>query len=131
MGIFRIEFILEYSFVFVFGLFIGSFSNVLVYRLPVGKSPFWPTWSFCPHCRATIAWFDNIPVVSYLALRAKCRRCGPSANSAPLRQCVFVVNRCVRAMNQVGIPAGIVFSTKRIEISRHGFRSRIASHGPS
>ena len=75
MPIFQVQYAVEYVFVFLFGLFIGSFLNVLIYRLPIGKSPFWPMWSFCPHCRQTIAWYDNIPVVSYLALGCKCRKC--------------------------------------------------------
>jgi len=73
--IFQIQYVVEYAFVFMFGLFVGSFLNVLVYRLPIGKSPFWPTWSFCPNCRQTLAWYDNIPVISYLALGCKCRQC--------------------------------------------------------
>ena len=62
-------------FVFLFGLVFGSFANVLIYRLPNGISPVLPR-SFCPHCRNPIKWFDNIPVLSFLLLRGKCRHCG-------------------------------------------------------
>lgn len=58
----------------VFGLIAGSFLNVCVHRLPVGKSVVRPR-SRCPHCEAPIRWYDNIPVVSWLLLRGACRRC--------------------------------------------------------
>jgi leader peptidase (prepilin peptidase)/N-methyltransferase len=57
------------------GAAIGSFINVLVARLPVGESPVRPR-SSCPACGAMIAWFDNIPILSWLILRGRCRRCG-------------------------------------------------------
>ncbi len=61
--------------VFVFGLLIGSFLNVVIYRLPLGESIVFPG-SHCPKCSAEIAWYDNIPVVSYvILLRARCRGC--------------------------------------------------------
>ncbi len=60
---------------FAIGALVGSFLNVVVYRLPRGMSIVWPG-SHCPACRRPIAWYDNIPVLSWLVLRAKCRRCG-------------------------------------------------------
>jgi leader peptidase (prepilin peptidase)/N-methyltransferase len=57
------------------GLLIGSFLNVCIYRLPLDLSVAKPSRSFCPHCEKTIAWYDNIPVVSYIALSARCRHC--------------------------------------------------------
>jgi leader peptidase (prepilin peptidase)/N-methyltransferase len=59
----------------VLGLLIGSFLNVVIARLPEGKSV-WGPRSVCPGCGTLIAWYDNIPVVSYLALRGRCRTCG-------------------------------------------------------
>lgn len=56
------------------GLCIGSFLNVLIYRLPLGRSIVKPG-SACPNCGARIRWYDNIPVLSYLLLRGKCRHC--------------------------------------------------------
>jgi leader peptidase (prepilin peptidase)/N-methyltransferase len=58
-----------------FGAIAGSFLNVCIYRLPLGKSIVWPA-SACPHCGRELSWYENIPVVSYLALRARCRTCG-------------------------------------------------------
>jgi leader peptidase (prepilin peptidase)/N-methyltransferase len=58
----------------VAGLLIGSFLNVVVYRVPRGLSLVRPP-SFCPRCRTSVEWYDNIPVASWLALRGRCRRC--------------------------------------------------------
>lgn len=56
------------------GAAIGSFINVLVARLPAGESPVRPR-SSCPACGAMIAWYDNVPILSWLILRGRCRRC--------------------------------------------------------
>ena len=58
----------------VFGACIGSFLNVLVYRLPRGKSLVHPP-SHCPACGCSIRWYDNVPVFGWLNLRGKCRDC--------------------------------------------------------
>jgi leader peptidase (prepilin peptidase) / N-methyltransferase len=62
-------------FIFCFGSVIGSFLNVCAYRLPRERSVVKPN-SFCPACEIPIKFYDNIPIVSYLFLRAKCRACG-------------------------------------------------------
>lgn len=56
------------------GLFIGSFLNVCILRLPAGRSVARPA-SGCPRCGHQLSWYENIPVVSFLALRARCRQC--------------------------------------------------------
>jgi leader peptidase (prepilin peptidase)/N-methyltransferase len=58
----------------LFGLLLGSFLNVLIHRLPRDESP-WRGRSQCPHCRRTIRWFENVPVVSFLALGGRCAGC--------------------------------------------------------
>jgi leader peptidase (prepilin peptidase)/N-methyltransferase len=57
-----------------FGLVWGSFLNVVIYRLPLRMSLFKPS-SSCPHCNQKIKFYDNIPVLSFLLLRGKCRHC--------------------------------------------------------
>jgi leader peptidase (prepilin peptidase) / N-methyltransferase len=61
--------------VFVFGLLIGSFLNVVIYRVPRRESIAFPG-SHCPSCNVAIKPYDNIPVVSYAMLRGRCRNCG-------------------------------------------------------
>lgn len=63
------------AFVFVFGAVIGSFLNVCIYRLPEQQSIAKPL-SQCPHCHHPIRFYDNIPLISYLILKGKCRDCG-------------------------------------------------------
>jgi len=62
-------------FIFIIGLMLGSFNNVCIWRLPRNESIFYPLWSYCPHCKNKIKWYDNIPLVSYILLRGKCRYC--------------------------------------------------------
>ena len=66
--------ILSYVMVAVFGLALGSFLNVCIVRLPRKQSILAPR-SHCPLCKHRIRWFDNIPLVSYLLLRGRCRDC--------------------------------------------------------
>jgi leader peptidase (prepilin peptidase)/N-methyltransferase len=58
----------------VFGAIIGSFLNVVIHRVPLEESIVFPN-SRCPSCSAVIAFYDNIPVLSYVLLGAKCRKC--------------------------------------------------------
>ncbi|MBI5875301.1 MAG: prepilin peptidase, partial [Deltaproteobacteria bacterium] len=59
---------------FLFGSMVGSFLNVCIHRLPGGKSIVFPP-SSCPHCNAAIAFYYNIPIISYIVLLGRCRQC--------------------------------------------------------
>ena len=61
--------------IFIYGLLIGSFLNVLIYRIPRDENIAWPG-SHCPSCGHGLKWYDNIPLFSYLFLRGRCRYCG-------------------------------------------------------
>ncbi|MGE0705086.1 MAG: A24 family peptidase [Vicinamibacterales bacterium] len=60
---------------FLVGAVVGSFLNVCIYRLPRNRSVVWPA-SACPHCRRQLSWFENVPILGYVALRGRCRTCG-------------------------------------------------------
>lgn len=62
-------------FFFIIGAVVGSFLNVCICRIPEGKSIVSPP-SACPRCGQGIRWYDNVPILSFLLLRAKCRSCG-------------------------------------------------------
>ena len=62
------------SFIFIFGCIVGSFLNVCIVRMPHERSIVKPA-SHCPRCKKPIAWYDNVPLVSYLVLGGKCRHC--------------------------------------------------------
>jgi leader peptidase (prepilin peptidase)/N-methyltransferase len=62
-------------FVGLLGLVVGSFLNVCIYRLPRHESVTWPG-SHCTACHRPLAWYENIPLVSWLVLRGRCRTCG-------------------------------------------------------
>ena len=69
-----IEFVLYMLISGLFGLMLGSFSNVLIYRLPRKESIVFPR-SYCPFCGAPIKYRDNIPVLGFILLRGRCRAC--------------------------------------------------------
>lgn len=79
------------------GACFGSFSNVLIYRLPRNLSVVGPR-SFCPSCKTMVAWYDNIPVFSWLILRGRCRHC-PS----PISVRYFLVELAGAACVLIGI----------------------------
>ena len=78
-------------YIFILGLCIGSFLNVFIYRFPKGKSILYPR-SFCPICKNSIKWFDNIPLISFLYLKGKCRNCKTEISySYPLNEIFFAI----------------------------------------
>src|SRR5450755_4335972 len=70
---------------FVLGCIVGSFLNVCIHRLPLGLSIVTPS-SHCPHCKYSIPWYLNIPLVTWLALGGRCKNCG-----APISPRYFIV----------------------------------------
>ena len=62
------------TFAFIFGSCLGSFLNVCIWRIPLGESVVIVP-SHCPKCNHKIRWFDNVPVIGFLALKGKCRDC--------------------------------------------------------
>ena len=73
---------MEIALAFLAGLLIGSFLNVCIFRLPRDLSVASPARSFCPGCETTIAWYDNIPLLSFAMLRGRSRCC---KEAIPLR----------------------------------------------
>lgn len=67
--------------VFILGAIVGSFLNVCIYRIPKSRSIIFPP-SSCPSCSKNIKWYDNIPILSYVILRGRCRSC--KARISPL-----------------------------------------------
>ena len=67
-----------YSFlIFILGTCLGSFANVCIYRLPKNKQII-SGRSFCPNCKKKISWYDNLPLISFINLNNKCRKCDKS-----------------------------------------------------
>ncbi len=76
------------AWVLLVGAVVGSFLNVVIARVPAGESVVRPR-SRCPSCKAPIAWYDNVPVLSWVVLRGRCRRCGaPISPRYPLVELV-------------------------------------------
>lgn len=100
--------------IFIFGLIIGSFLNVCIYRLPRKKSIISPR-SACPACGRQLAWFDLIPVVSYILLRGQCRYCGTAVSRRyPL---VEVLTGAMFSLAYVRLGATIDFLTAVVLVS--------------
>ena len=95
------------SVIFVFGACVGSFLNVCIYRIPRDESVVRPR-SRCPQCATPIAWRDNIPMLSYLLLRGKCRHCGNpiSPRYALVELLVAVLFAWIGALYAVGFWRG-------------------------
>jgi leader peptidase (prepilin peptidase) / N-methyltransferase len=95
----------------LFGLCAGSFLNVCIYRLPRRQSLVHPR-SRCPRCGRTLSWFDNIPVVSWLFLRARCRQCG--ASISPQYPIIELVTALVAAAIVALTPPGPLLASRLV-----------------
>lgn len=83
--------LLEHAFVFILGLCLGSFANVCIYRIPLGQSILKPG-SHCPHCGKSLRWRHNVPILSFLFLKARCAFCrSPVSWLYPLGEFGFAV----------------------------------------
>jgi leader peptidase (prepilin peptidase) / N-methyltransferase len=90
------------------GLAVGSFLNVCIYRIPLGRSVVSPA-SRCPQCDTALQWIDNIPVVSYLVLGGRCRKChAPISMRYPIVElimmAVFLVHYYVFGLDPILVP---------------------------
>ncbi len=105
-----------YFIIFLIGLSFGSFLNCLVYRLAHHKTI--SGRSFCPKCKKKIAWFDNIPILSFFILRGRCRACQQKISPQyPIVEMVmgllFVLSICRFSDQQLTIGNQFVFSVLR------------------
>jgi leader peptidase (prepilin peptidase)/N-methyltransferase len=87
-----------YAVSILLGALVGSFLNVCIFRLPKEESIVWPG-SHCPHCKNPIQFYDNLPVISYILLRAKCRHChSPISLQYPLVEGITALGSLVLFM---------------------------------
>ena len=104
--------ICTYVFAGLLGLCVGSFLNVVIYRLPRKMSLARPA-SHCPSCKYELRWYDNIPVLSYLSLGGKCRKCKTHISfrytAVELANMVFWV-LCVLLLWDKSIPLAIIYA---------------------
>src|SRR5262245_9856710 len=96
----------------VFGAIIGSFLNVVIHRLPREESVVFPN-SKCPSCGAVIAFYDNVPVLSYVVLAGKCRKCRSSISArypaVELMTALLFVAVTYRQGPSLGLPFDLAF----------------------
>ncbi len=93
----------------LFGLIIGSFLNVCIYRVPRKMSVNYPTRSFCPNCEKQLSAADNIPIVSWMLLGGKCKYCNePISGQYPLVEALSAVAAAASYLKFGLTPAGFV-----------------------
>ena len=113
---------------FVPGLALGSFLNVVAARVPVGRSVVHPP-SACMSCGTRLAWYDNVPLVSWLVLRGRCRHCGASIPwKYPVVELVtaLLVAGCVAAFGLSWEAAvAVVFCAALVAITVTDFERRV------
>jgi leader peptidase (prepilin peptidase)/N-methyltransferase len=107
-------------YLFALGAVTGSFLNVCILRLPEGKSLVWPG-SHCPKCEKPIRWFDNIPIISFIILGGRCRRCGSSISwqypAVELLTACFFVLLMQRFTNFIALAIYLLFTCSLIVVT--------------
>jgi leader peptidase (prepilin peptidase)/N-methyltransferase len=111
---------MSFSIIFSFGAVVGSFLNVCIARIPNGESIVDPP-SHCPKCKAPIPFYDNIPLVSYLFLKGRCRACGERISFRYFVVELLMASLSVALYHQFGLSlafaVGFVFVAALIVIS--------------
>ncbi|MGB0715960.1 MAG: prepilin peptidase, partial [Phycisphaerae bacterium] len=108
------------------GLSIGSFLNVVIYRLPMDESLRSPLWSACPYCRSRIAWYDNIPILSFVLLGGRCRKC-----DGPIGTRYLVVEAMMAILVLVLLDAFFIGQVRSgLSASQFGLSDRLAYDWP-
>ena len=116
------EEVLLVAWFFVIGAAIGSFLNVVVYRLPSGMSLISPP-SHCPACNHRIRWFDNVPIFSWLALRGRCRDCRAAISARypaveAITACMFALLTTVEFIFKgINLPTREIFDAANSSLS--------------
>jgi prepilin signal peptidase PulO-like enzyme (type II secretory pathway) len=114
------------SFWTALGLIIGSFLNAVIYRIPRQRSLRNPLWSACPNCRNRIAWYDNLPILSFVLLRGRCRHC-----SVPIATIYPVVEALMAMIVLLLLDAFMIGSVREgLSASEFGLNDRIVLDWP-
>jgi len=94
--------------VFFLGIVLGSFANVCIHRLPKNKQVTIGR-SFCPKCKKKIVWYDNIPIISFLSLNRKCRKCKKKISiQYPIVEILNIINQ---ELKMTGLKKKLTYGT--------------------
>jgi leader peptidase (prepilin peptidase) / N-methyltransferase len=103
-----------FIFVAILGAIVGSFLNVVIYRVPAGLSVFSPARSFCPNCKTELAWYDNIPILGWFVLGGKCRYCKCHISFQ------YPLIEAINTLLFAGLFVAYFFTTLRPDLSENG-----------
>ncbi len=114
------------SFWAALGLCLGSFLNAVIYRLPRNRSIRNPLWSFCPNCGHRIHWYDNLPILSFVLLRGRCRNC-----SVPIATRYLVIEALMAVIVLMLLDAFFIGGVRAgLATSRFGLTDELDSDWP-
>ena len=101
-------------FVFAFGAIVGSFINVVIYRLPAGMSVISPA-SRCPICGVRLAWYENLPILGWMLVRGRCRTCtAPISSQYMLIEAFMAVLAAALNRTSLSEPEATRFTSSRV-----------------